>query len=306
MDFHQSLLDLLRSIDPDLLPFLRAQYKLMISGAALFAVSTALILLVEHYVPAKPGQRLFSKGLVVDFFWFCATALLVIPLTMPLLRFLRNDLGPELAGSFTLTVILDLPMWMQVIWSFFIGDFLAWFHHMARHKVPFMWPFHAVHHSQQEMNFLTNQRGHPLDRIFSRLIAFLPAAILLPPGVAAPSIVAFAVFLNWYQRFYHANIRMDFGVLRYVLVTPQSHRVHHSSDPDHLDKNYGVIFCIWDRLFGTHVDVPLDRCPDTGIADREFPTETTVRWYRVPLIFMEQWIYPFIDAWRGMTGKGRL
>jgi sterol desaturase/sphingolipid hydroxylase (fatty acid hydroxylase superfamily) len=77
---------------------------------------------------------------------------------------------------------------------------------------------------------------------------------------------------RWYTRFYHGNIRTNLGPLRYVLVTPQSHRIHHSIEPRHLDTNFGALFSIWDRLFGTQYRGH-DEYPETGIADAAFPHE---------------------------------
>ena len=95
---------------------------------------------------------------------------------------------------------------------------------------------------------------------------------------------------HWHTRFCHANVRTNLGVLRWVLVTPQSHRVHHSLDPAHRDKNFGVTFSLWDHLFGTqHRDY--DVYPECGIDDHDFPFEQEGRG---PLAAIAaQLVYPF-------------
>ena len=298
MEVVQAAIDLLRSTFPEAYPWLRSEVRVLLGTAPVFLLMAGLILLLEKFRPAVPGQPLLSKGLINDFLWFWVTVAVVIGATKPVSMFLRNDVFEAHLSGLSLDVILKAPVAVQVLLSVVVGDFLAWFHHLVRHKVLLMWQFHAVHHSATEMNFMTNSRGHPLDRVFSRLVVFIPAGILLPAGIAVPVGITWFFLITWYQRFYHANVRMDFGPLRYVLVTPQSHRVHHSILPEHRDCNFGVLFCIWDRLFGTHVDVERDHYPATGIANPEFPMERSYRPDHVLLTFFGQWVYPLLSAGR--------
>ena len=92
-----------------------------------------------------------------------------------------------------------------------------------------------------------------------------------------------------------ATSSTNLGPLRYIFVTPQSHRVHHSSEEEFFDMNYGVTLCIWDRLFGTHSHTDF-AYPKTGIPDSDFPEEKGHKWYRAPLIVVQQLYYPFVKA----------
>jgi sterol desaturase/sphingolipid hydroxylase (fatty acid hydroxylase superfamily) len=94
---------------------------------------------------------------------------------------------------------------------------------------------------------------------------------LLAFQLSANAIMGLSVFTLWYTRLYHANIRSNFGPLKHVLVTPQSHRIHHSIEPRHQDRNFSVILTVWDRLFGT-LYPSYDEYPQTGVADVEFGT----------------------------------
>jgi sterol desaturase/sphingolipid hydroxylase (fatty acid hydroxylase superfamily) len=139
----------------------------------------------------------------------------------------------------------------------------------VRHHVRSLWYFHAVHHSQTELNFFTEYRVHPIDDVFLFTIGVVPL-MMVRSGFAA--IVAVVWIRHWHTRVYHSNIRSNFGLLRYVLVTPQSHRVHHSIEPRHQNHNFGLTFSIWDHLFGTQWR-RYDEYPETGINDLDFPFE---------------------------------
>ncbi len=126
----------------------------------------------------------------------------------------------------------------KVTLALLVNDFLDWFHHGVRHKGWVFWCFHTVHHSQREMNMFTDERVHVMDELVANCLVCIPMFMFM---VDAPTAVYFALLLRWYPKLYHANIKANFGLLRYVLVTPQSHRLHHSIEPQHRDRNFGVI-----------------------------------------------------------------
>jgi sterol desaturase/sphingolipid hydroxylase (fatty acid hydroxylase superfamily) len=166
---------------------------------------------------------------------------------------------------------------------------------VIRHRVPVLWWFHTVHHGQRELNQWTNDRIHPMDYVVGALIRFVPVTLI---GVSAHAIVGYAVVTAWYTRLYHANIRSNFGLLRFVLVTPQSHRVHHSLRPEHQDTNFGVLFSVWDHLFGTQCR-DYDVYPETGVADPTFPQERGWAGTLGLRAFVAQQLYPLRLLWRG-------
>ena len=93
----------------------------------------------------------------------------------------------------------------------------------------------------------------------------------------------------------HSNIKTNLGPLRFILVTPQSHRVHHSIEPEYFDMNFGVTLCVWDRLFGTHSPRD-DVYPATGVPDQSFPLETDRPLSQLPKTLLGQLSYPFSKA----------
>jgi sterol desaturase/sphingolipid hydroxylase (fatty acid hydroxylase superfamily) len=191
-------------------------------------------------------------------------------------------------GHLALRVGGEWPVWARVLLALLFSDFLAWFHHLLRHRIPLFWAFHQVHHSQRDMNYFTDFRLHPLDLIIANLIVLLPQLLL---QVDAPTIVLLGILLQWHTVLYHCNLRTNYGPLRYLLVTPQSHRVHHSQQPEHCDRNYGVIFSIWDRIFGTqHGDAQV--YPATGV-DTAFPVESSLGEVLSLRALGRQMLFPF-------------
>jgi sterol desaturase/sphingolipid hydroxylase (fatty acid hydroxylase superfamily) len=205
------------------------------------------------------------------------------------LAFLRVDL------------IKDWPVAGQILVAILVADFIQWFHHLLRHKVILFWCFHTVHHSQRDMNLFTDLRVHPIERLIEASVAFIPF-LSLRTDVALAAMSGWFVFGSWYARFYHSNIKTNLGILRYVMVTPQSHRVHHSRKMEHQDKNFGAIFSIWDHLFGTQYR-KYDEYPETGLEDPGYLHETELGWRGTTRVLIVQLACPFEMAFRSVTQR---
>jgi sterol desaturase/sphingolipid hydroxylase (fatty acid hydroxylase superfamily) len=255
----------------------------------LFLVGCLLILLLERFVPADPKQRSFSAGFYQDIFYFLLNAVLKVTLILAYLGLLTK-LYRNHFSFLSIASIQQMPFEVRFLIGVLVADFSAWFHHFVRHKVSLFWQFHAIHHSQKFLNLFTEHRNHFLDNLIASSIQFIPLMMFF---ASESTIAAYAIGQTWYTRLYHANIRSNFGIFRYVFVTPQSHRIHHSILPEHQDKNFGVIFSIWDRIFGTQYH-GYNEYPETGIADPEFPYEEASTGRRIfPATIMKQLIYPF-------------
>ena len=148
---------------------------------------------------------------------------------------------------------------------------------------------HALHHSQEQMNLFTDDRAHPVDLLFRGVISFVPFLMFDP---APPTLTAVIVLRGAMQRFIHSNVKMDFLIFNYVLVSPQFHRVRHSIEDRHRDKNFGTLFSVWDYFFGTAYP-ETSEYPTTGIADSTFPYDG--RFGKTQVIFdtYKQLTYPF-------------
>ncbi len=127
------------------------------------------------------------------------------------------------------------------------ADFIYYWEHRIAHEVRLLWTQHAVHHSSRDMNIVTAIRFGPLEGVWS-LIAHLPLVLI---GFSPEVVVASSIVVLGYQTWLHTELIGKLGPLESVLNTPSHHRVHHGCDDKYLDKNYGGVLIIWDRLFGT-------------------------------------------------------
>ncbi len=253
---------------------------------ALF-LAIPITMLFEAIIPANPKQKLWNHGVKQDLIWLFVSKIFKATVVVWYVGILSVFYDRHLS-ALTIESLSDMSAPVRFLIGILLADFSVWFHHVARHKVPWFWHFHAVHHSQKEMNLFTDFKIHVLEFLIAETLVFIPLFML---SFETPEVISYFLFLMFYTRFYHGNVRTNLGPLRYVLVTPQSHRIHHSSLEEHQDKNFGVIFCIWDRIFGTHVDD--GTYPPTGIYDETFPhpRDNSVR--EIAVTFVKQLIYPF-------------
>lgn len=150
----------------------------------------------------------------------------------------------------------EAPFWVAVPLAVIAMDFVIWLQHVMVHAVPALWRLHRVHHADLDYDVTTGARFHPLEIVLSMLIKFATIVVLGPPVLA---VVIFEVLLNATSMFNHGNIRLPLAldrVLRWFVVTPDMHRVHHSIEDDETNSNFGFNLPWWDRLFGTYRDQP--------------------------------------------------
>ncbi len=150
----------------------------------------------------------------------------------------------------------ETPYWLAVIATVVAMDFVIYLQHVIVHAVPLLWRLHRVHHADLDFDVTTGARFHPLEIILSMLIKFATIVLLGPPVVA---VVIFEVLLNATAMFNHSNVYIPQvldRVLRWFVVTPDMHRVHHSVEDDEANSNFGFNLPWWDLLFGTYRDRP--------------------------------------------------
>jgi sterol desaturase/sphingolipid hydroxylase (fatty acid hydroxylase superfamily) len=150
----------------------------------------------------------------------------------------------------------DVSPFIAIVASVVIMDFVIYVQHVMVHAIPALWRLHRVHHADPDYDVTTGARFHPLEIILSMLIKFATILLLGPPVVA---VILFEVILNVTAMFNHGNVGLPpvlDRVLRWVLVTPDMHRVHHSVEDDEANSNFGFSLPWWDRMFGTYRDQP--------------------------------------------------
>ena len=148
--------------------------------------------------------------------------------------------------------VLPAPASLAVIASVILLDLAIYFQHVLFHAVPVLWRLHRMHHTDLEFDVSTGARFHPFEIVLSMVIKLGVVAAL---GAPAAAVLIFEVLLNATSMFNHGNVRVPMqldGVLRWVVVTPDMHRVHHSVVPRETNSNFGFNLPWWDRLFGTY------------------------------------------------------
>ena len=148
------------------------------------------------------------------------------------------------------------PAWLELTLAIVALDFIIYWQHHVFHDVPTLWRFHMMHHSDLDLDVSSGVRFHPVEIVISMGVKMLSVLVL---GVAPLAVVIFEIILNSTALFNHSNVRMPVAldrVLRWFLVTPDMHRIHHSTDVRETNNNYGFNVPWWDRLFGTYCPEP--------------------------------------------------
>ncbi len=153
---------------------------------------------------------------------------------------------------------VEIPYPVAVVTSVIVLDLVIYLQHVMFHAVPALWRLHMVHHADVDFDVTTGSRFHTIEIAISMGVKMAAVAALGPPVVA---VVIFEVLLNATAMFNHANVRLSLAadrVLRWVVVTPDMHRVHHSVKSRECNSNFGFSLPWWDRLLGTYRDQPAD------------------------------------------------
>jgi len=149
-----------------------------------------------------------------------------------------------------------LPTLVEVVLCVALMDFMIYWQHLISHFVPVIWRFHRMHHVDLDYDLTTGARFHPIELILSMLFKFL---VILLIGAPVLAVFIFEVMLNSFAMFNHSNISLPAGVdkwLRWLVVTPDMHRVHHSTIVAEHNSNFGFSLSLWDRIFHTYTEAP--------------------------------------------------
>jgi sterol desaturase/sphingolipid hydroxylase (fatty acid hydroxylase superfamily) len=190
-----------------------------------------------------------------------------------------------ISNNFGLFYHIDMPIWASMLLGIMIFDFFAQYvTHFILHKVPFLWPFHTIHHSDTTVDTTSGTRHHPVDYMVREVISL---AVVLSFGISLATYSLYKMLSVFFTYTSHANIKLPGKidqVLSWVFVTPNVHKFHHHKNLPWTDSNFGNIFSIWDRALGTFVyakvedvDFGLDILDDKN--DQNF-------WYQLKLPFL--------------------
>jgi sterol desaturase/sphingolipid hydroxylase (fatty acid hydroxylase superfamily) len=240
----------------------------------LFALFTAIAL--EHVGPMERySWRERLPGILMNAVSGPLQLVLVLPLTW-------------LWGKLGIAPLLVVPLWhwleplgtagylTQIVVLVVIADFLAYWRHRAEHA--WLWRIHVVHHAPRELH-AANSLGHPVQNIFNFAFIVVPMSLFQIDGPGTPFMVGAILILA--ALYIHSPVEWHFGPLRRLIVDNRFHRIHHSLEPRHFDKNFGILLSIWDHLFGTAYE-PGEEWPEVGVAGVE-PPRTVMQFLSLPL-----------------------
>jgi len=172
----------------------------------------------------------------------------------------------------------SLPFALSVVLAVVALDFIIYLQHVLVHAVPALWRLHRVHHADLDYDVTTGARFHPIEIVLSMLIKFASIIVLGAPVLA---VVIFEVVLNAMAMFNHGNVSLPRGldrIVRLFVVTPDMHRVHHSTEDNEANSNFGFNLSIWDRLFGTYIDQPREGHDNMTIGIHQYRDPKQVSW----------------------------
>ncbi|MEY2882970.1 MAG: hypothetical protein RL490_694 [Pseudomonadota bacterium] len=230
-----------------------AQWLLPVFRSAVsLALMIALFAPLEYFFAQRASKR-FAPGWLTNLGWYFLNGLTAVFILGPPTALLAASVHAIIPAAVT-GAAAALPLWAKMIAAMIVGEIGFYWGHRLSHEIPFLWRFHAVHHSAETLNFLVNTRAHPIDMVFTRLcgLALLYATGLANPvGPNAGLIPALVLFVgSLWSFFIHANVRFRLGFFEEILSSPAFHHWHHSRN-DHIDRNYASMLPVMDRVFGT-------------------------------------------------------
>ena len=239
-------------------------------------IAAAVFIPFERLASLYPLQRAFRRGWAIDLLTGLINGLLLYSALLATL------------GGIDAVAAMALPQlrhWIEArsllaqgVVALVVGDLGVYSIHRLQHTTAWLWRFHAVHHSAEEMDWLVGFRFHPVDLFLLRVASLGPLVAL---DVTPAAIALFIAVSGWQGWLVHANVRMPYGPLRWLLVSPEFHHWHHSAERDAHDRNYASLVASWDVLFGT-VYLPRGRRPlSYGIDER------------VPAGWIGRFVFPF-------------
>ena len=250
----------------------------------LIAISL-FVWMLEMVFPWRKEQSVFRQDFWLDgFYMFFNFFIFSIAISgfYKLLGAVFNDLGVS-AKSMTIIDLSSVPAWAQLLVFFIVLDFVQWFTHVLLHKYPFLWKFHKVHHSVKEMGFAAHLRYHWMENIFYKPLKTIGVMILGGFEPEQAFIVHFAAIAIGHIN--HANIKITWGPLKYLINNPVMHLYHHSYvlPKGTYGVNFGISLSLWDYIFKTNY-IP----EDSGTIKLGYPGDD-----KMPKGFFRQLVYGF-------------
>jgi sterol desaturase/sphingolipid hydroxylase (fatty acid hydroxylase superfamily) len=248
-----------------------------IFGIKLVILAFLIFAPLEHLFAMHAGKKILRAAWGLDLFYALVSGLMIK----------AGLIGVIAATIYFAALLVPAPMqtfvsgtslWIQVLVATFLSDVVFYSVHRLFHTVPWLWKFHAVHHSIETLDWLAGHRIHPVDQIVTKGAAVIPVFAL---GFSDMAIAIYAGIYHWQSMLLHSNININLGPLRYIIALPQFHHWHHANQPEAYDKNFAVQFAFLDFIFRTHY-LPGEEVPE------RYGTPTPV-----PREYVGQMVFPF-------------
>ncbi len=249
-----------------------------------------LFWVLEIVIPWRQKQPIIRKDFWLDGFYMFFNFFIFSLIGYNAVSNIAVELFNDFLGLFGITNLVAIevnswPVWVQLLTLFVVKDFINFNTHRLLHRVPFLWEFHKVHHSVQQMGFAAHLRYHWMENVVYAVIQYIPLSMI---GFGIQDFFIVHIFATAIGHFNHSNINIPLGPLKYILNNPQMHIWHHSKEvPENMryGMNYGISLSIWDYIFRTNYIPSSGRDIVLGFkGDETFPGS-----------FIEQELYPVLQ-----------
>jgi sterol desaturase/sphingolipid hydroxylase (fatty acid hydroxylase superfamily) len=248
-------------------------------GLKIIFVTILVFVPLERLFALRREQKIFRQYWANDLIFLFLNGLLVklgLLAVIVVTIFAASQLVPSSLHAW----VGDLPYWVQILAVLLLADLGFYWTHRMFHAIPWLWRFHEIHHSIEELDWLAGTRVHPVDQILTKGVSLIPIVAL---GFSELAIGVFALLYQWQSVLIHSNVRIKFGPLRFLLASPEFHHWHHSNDREARDRNFAGQLPFLDALFGT-LHMPRGQMPSSYGLDKPIPQR-----------YFLQLAYPFLD-----------
>jgi len=254
-----------------------------------FLVAVLILSPLEKLLPRK-DIPIFRKQRITDILYVFVAVFIISAMTT----------GVIMVGEFIFEPLIPIALqdwvfgqniFVQILAIMIIADIGYYVMHRLHHEIPFLWKFHAVHHSIEELDWMASYRVHPFDQALTRGISLVPIFIL---GFSSGALALWGILFSWHSMLKHSNVKVNFGSLRWILVEPVFHHWHHANEVHAFDKNYAGQLPILDILFGTAY-------LENRLGPSKYGTDTFV-----PEDFVGQLVSPIKSALIDEGGEGHI
>ncbi len=212
--------------------------------------------ILEIANPWRKDQPVFRKDFWLDMFYmffnfFLFSLIVYNAASNIVVEFFNDALASIGITNVVAFEVMSWPVWAHLLLGFIVRDFVQWWTHRLLHRVPWLWEFHKVHHSVEQMGFAAHLRYHWMETVVYRTIEYIPLALI---GIGLRDFFIIHIFTLAVGHFNHSNIRWNIGFLKYIFNNPQMHIWHHAYDIPEEHRygvNFGISLSLWDYLFGT-------------------------------------------------------